>query len=81
MAELKGRVAFLKTLNTQRGMILAPYTMQAPQEYEAQLSAVDTLAVIRQAEARIDALQDVLDAHNATTTIDVDDRLTGDEGA
>jgi hypothetical protein len=78
LAELKGRVVFLKGLNTQRGKAVDMYSMQVPQEYEATITAVDALEMIRDSERRIDELQDLLDAHNAMTTIEVDSELSGD---
>ena len=54
LAELKGRIAFLRTLNTQRGKAVEFYGMQVPQDYDASITAVDALAMIRTAEKRID---------------------------
>ncbi|RYG48531.1 hypothetical protein EON79_04210 [bacterium] len=69
MAETKGLIAFLKTLNTKRGKVES-YGDEAF-EYEAAITAADVLIQIEALEARIDTLQDVLDQHNATTTVEV----------
>ena len=72
LAECKGLVAFLKGLNTQRGLQMMAYMATQPQEYESQITAQDAHQKIDELEKRIDELQDKLDAFNATTTVDVD---------
>ncbi len=68
LAETKGLIAFLKGLDTKRGLSAGSY-ISGPQEYEAQITAADAQAQIEDLEARIDALQDVLDDHNAAMTL------------
>ncbi len=72
MAETKGLITFLKGLNTQRGKAVVGYMMGEPAQYEAQITAPAAQIEIAALEARIDDLQDILDSHNATTTIDVE---------
>lgn len=72
MAECKGLVAFLKGLNTQRGLQMMAYMATQPQEYESQITAQDVHEKVQVLESRIDDLQDQLDAHNATTTVEID---------
>lgn len=72
MAEVKGLAAFLKTLNTQRGLQMMAYMATQPQHYVSQISAPDAAAEITRLEMRIDALQDRLDEHNATTMVEVE---------
>lgn len=72
MAEMKGLATFMRSLNTQRGKVLVGYMTSEPQEYVAQVTATDAAAEVERIEHEIDRIQDRLDLHNATTTIDVD---------
>ncbi|MFI5386163.1 MAG: hypothetical protein ACHQ50_08590 [Fimbriimonadales bacterium] len=72
MAELKGIAQFVRALNTQRGKVIVGYMASEPQEYVAQINAADATAEVERIEKEIDALQDGLDGHNATTTIELD---------
>ncbi len=72
MAECKGLAAFLKGLNTQRGLQMMAYMATQPQEYVSQITAQDAYDKIAEIEKRIDDLQDKLDAHNATVTVEID---------
>jgi hypothetical protein len=72
LAELKSEIALLAGLNTKHGTIAEGYPTAGEVTYIAQFrkSEVDEMSIAL--EARIDALQDKLDAFNANTTIDVD---------
>lgn len=72
MAELKGLVTFLRSLNTQRGRQMMAYMQAEPQEYESQITAQDVADRVAAFEKRIDALQDELDRHNGSVEIDID---------
>lgn len=73
LAETKGLIAFLKGLDTKRGLsAVAGYMPIAPHEYRAQISAGEVGSEIETLEARIDSLQDLLDIHNATATVEVE---------
>ncbi|MBC8066044.1 MAG: hypothetical protein H7Y17_14525 [Chlorobia bacterium] len=72
MAEAKGVVAFLKGLNTQRGLQMLAYMATQPQEYVSQITAQAAHEKIHGLEKRIDELQDELDVHNGTVTVEVD---------
>ncbi|HSI72974.1 MAG TPA: hypothetical protein VK934_07335, partial [Fimbriimonas sp.] len=73
MAETKGLVAFLKALGTARGKVPMGYMMGETPEYEAQITAQEALDEITRLEARIDDLQDILDQHNASTQIEIEE--------
>lgn len=72
LAERKGLVTFLKSLNTQRGLQMLAYMATQPQEYVSQITAraaADKVAIL---EKEIDRLQDRLDEHNATTLVQIE---------
>ncbi|RYG38365.1 hypothetical protein EON81_03795 [bacterium] len=71
MAETKGLIAFLKTLNTKRGKVES--FGEEAFVYEAAITGADSQAEVEALEARIDVLQDALDLHNATTLVDVEE--------
>lgn len=78
LAEYKGLVAFLKKVETKRGRQLgltSEYfvSSEVPQEYEAQITAVERDAEVERLEAEIDRLQDELDRFNATVVIEVEE--------
>lgn len=72
MAELKGRVTFIKSLPTHRGKVLMSYQATELQEYKAEITAPEVAEEVEKLERQIDELQDRLDRHNATVDIDVD---------
>lgn len=72
LAETKGLIAFLKGLDTKRGKAVVGYMVGEPQNYVAQITAADAAVEIEALEKRIDDLQDRLDVHNATATVEVD---------
>jgi hypothetical protein len=49
---------------------MQPYGMQEPQEYIATLTAREVEEEVSRLEAEIDELQDRLDEHNATVSIE-----------
>jgi hypothetical protein len=72
LAEAKGLVTFLKGLNTQRGLQMMAYMATQPQEYASQITAQEAANRVTVIERQIDALQDRLDEHNATTLVEVE---------
>jgi hypothetical protein len=71
LAEMKGLIAFLRGLDTKKGKVVTGYMGQA-EEYVSQIGAAEAEAEAVRLEAVIDELQDALDAHNASVSIDVD---------
>ncbi|WP_439624652.1 hypothetical protein [Gemmata sp.] len=72
LAELKAEVALLAGLNTKHGTVIEGYPTSGAVPYVAQFRKAEVDAATTALETRIDALQDKLDAFNATTTIAVD---------
>jgi hypothetical protein len=72
MAELKGLVKFVRSLNTHRGKVLTGFTGETPLEYAATIDAIFVESEIERIEREIDDLQDRLDAHNAQVRIELD---------
>jgi len=72
ISELKGRIAFLKTVSTVSGLHMQPYGMQQPQSYVATITAAEVESEIDQLEMEIDELQDLLDQHNASVKIELE---------
>ena len=71
LAEAKGLVSWLKSLNVNQGRQAAMYGGES-MEYEAQIGAQERAELIAGAEARVDEIQNRLDMHNAQTVIEVD---------
>lgn len=72
MSETKGLVSFLKSLNTQRGLQMLAYMATQPQEYVSQITAPEAHEKVQGLERRIDELQDQLDVHNGTVTVEIE---------
>lgn len=72
LAELKAEVTLLTGLNTKHGTVIEGYPTSGPVAYIAQFRKTEVDAMVADLEERIDALQDRLDAFNATTTIAVE---------
>lgn len=72
MAEIKGQITWLNSLNTARGKQMIGYMQTEPQEYVAQMDAVQVAAEVDRLQVRLDEIQDELDRHNATVQIDID---------
>jgi hypothetical protein len=72
LAELKAEVALLASLNTKHGTVNEGYPTAGQVTYVAQFRKGEVDNLTTALEARIDALQDKLDAFNATTNITVD---------
>lgn len=72
MAEIKGQITWLNSLNTARGKQMTGYMQTEPQEYVAQMDAVQVAAEVDRLQVRLDEIQDELDRHNATVQIDID---------
>jgi hypothetical protein len=73
IAELKGRVAMWRQLETKSGRQLAPYMIQEPQDYEVTFTAVEVEEQVSRIEQEIDDLQDNLDQFNSTSQIEIPD--------
>ena len=74
MAEIRGLMAMVQRLNTSQGVVVNGrlYGGNGDKlEYKAQLSANDVTAITVDLERKVDELQDKVDAHNATTKIEV----------
>jgi predicted nucleic acid-binding Zn-ribbon protein len=78
LAELKGRVSFLKTLPTTAGALReARYTRTFDEttetvEYEATIRKAEVDEQVRQFSIEIDNIQERLDGHNHQTRIEFD---------
>jgi uncharacterized protein YicC (UPF0701 family) len=70
IGELKSHITFLRRIPTTSGKFMQPYGMQEPQEYIATLTAREVEEEVSRLEAEIDELQDRLDEHNATVSIE-----------
>lgn len=69
-AELKGTIAFLKSLDTKHGTF--PGSYGAPNlVYDAHYKASEVNARVKELEAEIDALQEKIDAFNYATTVEL----------
>lgn len=81
MEELRGLVKNLNSISTLNGPQHSPsYRMARVQDekpliYQAQFTKQDINKMVKEYEARIDALQEELDKHNHTQTIDIDSGL------
>ncbi len=69
MAELKGRVKFLKSIPVDEGKVSDRYSLSSGSVKEVELNVADRNAMIKGLETEIEELQEQLDLHNATTTI------------
>jgi hypothetical protein len=68
MAELKGMVKELKKVSVEEGKVTERYgSVQSVKEVEINIAERDVM--IKELESKIEALQDELDVHNATTQI------------
>lgn len=72
LAELKAEVALFAGLNTKHGTFQEGYPTAGSVTYVAEFRKADADRKVEELEARIDALQDRLDAFNTATTVDVD---------
>jgi hypothetical protein len=68
MAELKGRVKFLKSIPVDEGKVTERYGSIITNK-EVELNVAERNAMIKGLEVEIEELQEQLDLHNATTTI------------
>jgi hypothetical protein len=78
MAELKGDLTFYNNLDTTSGKTLDFVTWGKTENVYEKNTVIDyaTLkGLIEQTEVDIDANQDVLDKHNATVEVDIDDEV------
>jgi hypothetical protein len=69
MSELKSTVKELKSIPTVEGKVSGRYGSSVPEEKSVEIDAKTMSNMIKSLEKRIEALQDELDIHNATTTI------------
>lgn len=69
MAELKGRVNQIKSLNVAEGKYNGGWRNEAPIVKTVEIDIVKRDQMIQEIEEEIEKLQDTLDIHNATTTI------------
>ncbi len=69
MAELKGRVKFLKSIPVDEGKSSDRYGLSSGSVKEVELNVAERNAMIKGLETEIEELQEQLDLHNATTTI------------
>lgn len=78
LSELKGDVNFLKEINTENGKQINQRSW-ASEAVVVEKNCVLTYSVVRglieQAEKDIDKNQDILDHHNNTTEIDIDESI------
>jgi hypothetical protein len=75
IAEAKGQIAYLKTLNTTDGVQRTEGrfgTQTVDTKFEAFFTQEKVDAEVAKIQKRIEELQDVVDAYNATTTIQVE---------
>lgn len=72
MAELRGMVAFLQMLDTKSGRNVYGYQGEIV-EYEVALDALKVEAELSRIEARLDDLQDQVDAFNSSTKLEIPD--------
>ena len=74
IAELKSKIKFLKSVPTKQGLIREENYMRGssdPVEYKTILTKKEVDSQVRNAEKKIDILQDQIDIHNHTTEIDI----------
>ncbi len=71
LAELRGEIAFWEGIDTTDGLVSTMYRAEAPNSYKATIKENDVEERVAELEKRIDEIQDKLDAHNATTKIEV----------
>jgi hypothetical protein len=69
MSELKSLVKELKSIPTVEGKVSTRYGSSVPEIKSVEIDAKTMSNMIKSVEKRIEALQDELDIHNATTTI------------
>ena len=72
MAELRGHLAFLQRLDTKSGNSIFGYQTDVV-EFEAVLTALDVEKESEETEARLDQLQDEVDAFNTSTMVEIPD--------
>lgn len=72
MAELRGQLAFLQRLDTKSGSSIFGYQTDVV-EFEAVLTALDVEKESEETEARLDQLQDDVDAFNTKTIVELPD--------
>ena len=78
LAELKGDVSFLRGIDTSSGKQMKSGIWGSDDKFyntEAVLDYATVKGLIEETEASIDANQDVLDKHNHTVELDVDDEM------
>ena len=73
MAEFRGLLATIQRLDTKQGVTVdgMHYASTDKLEYKAQLSSADVTSIVGDLERKLDELQDKVDAHNATTKVNV----------
>ena len=72
LAELRGHTLWFGAIPNHRGSDDTAYSSLNTRLYDAQLGPADILAKIIELKARIDEVQDRLDAHNAVTAVNFD---------
>ncbi len=77
MSELKQHIVFLSSIDTKEGLVHpSRYSdRNEPVEYEVSLNYEYVEEIKERAERRVREIQDLLDEHNATTKIEIDDRV------
>jgi predicted nucleic acid-binding Zn-ribbon protein len=68
MSELKSQIKEMKQISTQEGKVTGRYNM-APEIKQVEINVAQMNDRIKTIETRIEAIQDELDVHNATTNI------------
>lgn len=72
LAEAKSEIAFYQRLSTEHGTVKDRYGGTA-MKYESEIRKKERDKVVKELQDRIDQLQTKIDAHNATTDIEVPD--------
>lgn len=72
LAELKSAVALVKEISTKAGVTSDPYGDDNTYVVKVQWDAVKVAAIVKGTSAQIEEMQDLIEAHNASITIEFD---------
>ena len=71
LAEAKAHLKFLKSLNTQEGIVVERYNDKET-NYVAQIGVQKRDAMVEEYQSKVDALQEKIDVYNHTSSIEID---------